>query len=138
MRENPETSRAGMRWSDDEDRFLMSNVRRGVDLESIAKHHCRSVRSIRCRLIVKAEELIRGGMTIEAASECVRIPVESILEFRAEQAMKREQQQQQQSQNPYAKNGAQSQYNYQRGIELFTEIRDYLKIIAETMTNERR
>ena len=135
MRENPETSRAGMRWNDDEDKFLMSNVRRGVDLETIAKHHCRSVKSIRCRLIVKAEELIRGGMAIEEASECVRIPVESILDFRAEQAMKREQQQQQ---NPYAKNGAQSQYNYQKGIELFTEIRDYLKIIAETMTNEKR
>jgi len=85
QRENPETSRAGLKWETDEDNVLISKIEENVSFEEIAKSLQRTVGSIKTRLIVKALNLIdeNHSITLEEAAEKYKITTSDIQSYQA-------------------------------------------------------
>ena len=85
QRENPETSRAGLKWETDEDNVLISKIDENVSFEEIAKSLQRTVGSIKTRLIVKALNLIdeNHSITLEEAAEKFKITTSDIQSYQA-------------------------------------------------------
>lgn len=85
QRENPETSRAGLKWETDEDNVLISKIEDNVSFEEIAKSLQRTVGSIKTRLIVKALNLIdeNHSITLEEAAEKFKITTSDIQSYQA-------------------------------------------------------
>ena len=54
QRKNPETARAGLKWSNDEDNCLLDDIKEGVGIDEIAKKLQRTAGSIKTRLTIKA------------------------------------------------------------------------------------
>ena len=54
QRKNPETARAGLKWSNDEDNCLLDDIKEGVNIEEIAKKLQRTEGSIKTLLTIKA------------------------------------------------------------------------------------
>lgn len=79
QRKNPETSRAGLKWEQDEDNTLLDKLKDDVSIEDIAKELQRTVRSIKTRLIIKAlTDMRKNSSTIEEASVKYKITVDDI------------------------------------------------------------
>lgn len=85
QRENPETSRAGLKWETDEDNALINKIDDNVSIEDIAKQLQRTVGSIKTRLIVKALILIDEDhtTTLESAAERYKITMSDIQTYQA-------------------------------------------------------
>lgn len=85
QRENPETSRAGLKWETDEDNVLISKIDDNVSFEEIAKSLQRTVGSIKTRLIVKALNLIdeNHSITLEEAAQKFKITMSDIQSYQA-------------------------------------------------------
>lgn len=85
QRENPETSRAGLKWETDEDNVLISKIDDNVSFEEIAKSLQRTVGSIKTRLIVKALNLIdeNHSITLEEAAQKFKITTSDIQSYQA-------------------------------------------------------
>ena len=85
QRENPETSRAGLKWEVDEDNALISKIDDGVNIDEIAKQLQRTSGSIKTRLIVKALSLIDEdhSITLEQAAEKYKITTQDIQIYQA-------------------------------------------------------
>lgn len=98
QRENPETSRAGLKWETDEDNVLISKIEENVSFEDIAKLLQRTVGSIKTRLIVKALLLIdeNHSITLDEAAEKYKITTGDIQSY---QANKKKRQQSHQMRN---------------------------------------
>ena len=58
QRENPETSRAGLKWEVEEDNVLMNKIDEDVNIDEIAKQLQRTTGSIKTLIIVKALTII--------------------------------------------------------------------------------
>jgi len=85
QRENPETSRAGLKWEVDEDNALINKIDDDVNIEDIAKQLQRTTGSIKTRLIVKALTLIDEdhSITLEQAAEKYKITTQDIQTYQA-------------------------------------------------------
>jgi hypothetical protein len=85
QRENPETSRAGLKWEIEEDNALINKIDDNVSFEEIAKQLQRTVGSIKTRLIVKALILIDEDhtTTLESAAERYKITMADIQAYQA-------------------------------------------------------
>ena len=85
QRENPETSRAGLKWEVDEDNALINKIDEDVNIEDIAKQLQRTTGSIKTRLIVKALTLIDEdhSITLEQAAEKYKITTQDIQTYQA-------------------------------------------------------
>ena len=85
QRENPETSRAGLKWEVEEDNALINKIDDNVSIEEIAKQLQRTVGSIKTRLIVKALILIDEDhtITLEKAAERYKITMQDIQTYQA-------------------------------------------------------
>jgi chromosome segregation and condensation protein ScpB len=85
QRENPETSRAGLKWELDEDNALINKIDENVNIEDIAKQLQRTSGSIKTRLIVKALTLIDEdhSITLEQAAEKYKITTQDIQAYQA-------------------------------------------------------
>ncbi len=85
QRENPETSRAGLKWETDEDNALLNKIEENVSIDDIAKSLQRTSGSIKTRLIVKALALIDEdhSITIEQAAEKYKITIQDIQTYQA-------------------------------------------------------
>ena len=91
QRENPETSRAGLKWEVEEDNALINKIDENVSIDDIAKTLQRTAGSIKTRLIVKALALIDEdhSITIDHAAEKYKI---TILDIQTYQANKKKRQ----------------------------------------------
>ena len=80
QRENPETSRAGLKWEQDEDNTLVDKINDGISYGEIAKQLQRTTGSIKTRLIVKALLLIDEdhSITLEQAADKYKITTQDI------------------------------------------------------------
>ena len=58
LRENPDTSRAGLKWDDSEDENVLNKLKNGMTLDDIAKNLKRTPNSIKTRIIMNAVKLI--------------------------------------------------------------------------------
>ena len=85
QRENPETSRAGLKWEADEDNALLNRIDEDVSVDEIAKQLQRTTGSIKTRLIVKALLLIDEDhtITLEQAAEKYKITTQDIQTYQA-------------------------------------------------------
>jgi regulator of replication initiation timing len=85
QRENPETSRAGLKWEVEEDNALINKIDDNVSIEEIAKQLQRTVGSIKTRLIVKALMLIDEdhSITLENAADKYKITTQDIQTYQA-------------------------------------------------------
>jgi len=85
QRENPETSRAGLKWETEEDNVLISKIDDEVPLEEIAKSLQRTVGSIKTRLIIKALNLIdeNHSITLDEAAQKFKITTSDIQTYQA-------------------------------------------------------
>jgi chromosome segregation and condensation protein ScpB len=85
QRENPETSRAGLKWEADEDNALLNRIDEDVSIDDIAKQLQRTTGSIKTRLIVKALLLIDEdhSITLEQAAEKYKITTQDIQTYQA-------------------------------------------------------
>ena len=85
QRENPETSRAGLKWEVEEDNALMNKIDEDVNIEEIAKQLQRTTGSIKTRLIVKALTLIDEdhSITLDQAAEKYKITTQDIQAYQA-------------------------------------------------------
>jgi hypothetical protein len=85
QRENPETSRAGLKWEVDEDNALISKIYENVNIDEIAKQLQRTSGSIKTRLIVKALILIDEdhSITLDQAAERYKITTQDIQAYQA-------------------------------------------------------
>lgn len=58
LRENPDTSRAGLKWDDSEDENVLSKLKSGMTVDDIAKALKRTANSIKTRIIMNAVKQI--------------------------------------------------------------------------------
>lgn len=85
QRENPETSRAGLKWETEEDNALIDKINDGVSMTDIAKQLQRTEGSIKTRLIVKALSLVDDdhSITLEEAATRFKITTQDIQVYQA-------------------------------------------------------
>ena len=85
QRENPETSRAGLKWETEEDNALIDKINDGVSMTEIAKQLQRTEVSIKTRLIVKALSLVDDdhSITLEEAASRFKITTQDIQVYQA-------------------------------------------------------
>ena len=58
LRENPDTSRAGLKWDDSEDENVLSKLKSGMSVDDIAKALKRTANSIKTRIVMNAVKQI--------------------------------------------------------------------------------
>jgi hypothetical protein len=85
QRENPETSRAGLKWEVEEDNALINKIEDNISIDEIAKQLQRTPGSIKTRLIVKALNLIDEdhSITLENAADKYKITMQDIQTYQA-------------------------------------------------------
>ncbi len=99
QRENPETSRAGLKWEIEEDNALIDKVNEGLSFAEISKQLQRTEGSIKTHLIVKALKLVDEdhSITLEDAAERFKVTTQDIQVY---QANKKKRQYQRMLNNP--------------------------------------
>lgn len=85
QRENPETSRAGLKWEVEEDNALVDKINDGISIDEIAKQLQRTSGSIKTRLIIKALILIDEdtNITLEQAANKYKVTTQDIQAYQA-------------------------------------------------------
>lgn len=85
QRENPETSRAGLKWESEEDNALVDKLNEGVSTADIAKLLQRTEGSIKTRLIIRALTLVDEdhSITLEEAAGRYKITTQDIQLYQA-------------------------------------------------------
>ena len=79
QRKNPETSRAGLKWEQDEDNTLLDKINDNVSIEDIAKELQRTVISIKTRLVIKAINYAQqSNVSNEEAAEKFKVDISDI------------------------------------------------------------
>lgn len=132
LREQPETARAGVKWTEEENDQLMKEVMDGIDLEEVAKKHQRTVTGVKSRVMTNALTMMNDrDLSLQDVAKLVHISIEDMELHK--------QRQEQKASAPKAKKTVQKTeeqsnngiISYQDFMSVLTEIRDYLKIIAE-------
>jgi hypothetical protein len=85
QRENPETSRAGLKWDVEEDNALLDKINEGLSFADVSKQLQRTEGSIKTRLIVKALALVDEdhSITIEDAATRFKVSTQDIQVYQA-------------------------------------------------------
>ena len=120
LRENPQTSRAGVQWDESEDKDLMSHVKEGIPLNEIALEHKRTPVAVKSRVMKLALNMVeKDGLHIDEVSEMVHMSPDEILKFKERRN------------NNFRQNNNKLSDDNGESIKVLKEIRDYLKIISE-------
>lgn len=130
LREQPDTARAGMKWTEEENNELMKAIMEGVDLEEVSKKHKRTVTGVKSRVMTNALQMIKDrDLTLHDVAELVHISIEDLTIHKKKQDEK--------ASTPKVKitassvnEATESSVSYHDVMSILTEIRDYLKIIA--------
>ena len=104
LRENPDTSRAGLKWDDDEDNKVITKIKSGIDINDIAKELKRTVNSIKTRIVMQGiKEIEENKRTKNDVFKELKITDTDIKEYK-EKKLQRDEQQKQYSNNILNKN----------------------------------
>ncbi len=104
QRQNPETSRAGLKWDDKEDNQMLSMLSSGKSFTDIAKSLQRTEGSIRTRLIVYAiAKMEKENLSLEQVSEMVYLTPDDINEYQSKKLARDERAKQRQSNKKMSK-----------------------------------
>jgi hypothetical protein len=152
-REIPETARVGLKWTEEEDKQLMKEViDDGMNLEDIAKKHQRTLIGVKMRAMTNALVMMEEkNLSMQELAKMVRISAEDLEiwkekqerknmslkereERKEEMLKKREEKREELKVNRMSskKEKEQEELIFRKELmNIFMEIRDYLKIIAE-------
>lgn len=85
LRQNPNTKRAYMLWSENEDSELMLRATSGMKLEDIAKAHQRTINAIKIRIMSNALKMMKDkkSMTLEEVSKYIYIPIKDLENYQS-------------------------------------------------------
>lgn len=104
LRENPDTSRAGLKWDDDEDNKVITKIKNGIDINDIAKELKRTVNSIKTRIVMQGiKEIEENKKAKNDVFKELKITDTDIKEYK-EKKLQRDEQQKQYSNNILNKN----------------------------------
>lgn len=104
LRENPDTSRAGLKWDDDEDNKVITKIKNGIDINDIAKELKRTVNSIKTRIVMQGIKEIEENKKVKNdVFKELKITDTDIKEYK-EKKLQRDEQQKQYSNNILNKN----------------------------------
>lgn len=136
FRENPETERAGLKWTSDEDEELLDKMNKNISLEDIAKQHKRTVTGIKYRIIQHGIIMMENeNISINDVSKKINIPVEEIQQFQQKQADKKKTKQEKKSNNTdNTDNNSESDNNNKKYMDILIEIRNLLQILVDKKT----
>ena len=76
LREQPETARTGLKWTEDESQELMKHINDGMSLEDIANTHKRTVGGVKNRIMTNALNIMKEKkISLDEVSKLVNISV---------------------------------------------------------------
>jgi hypothetical protein len=94
QRQNAETSRAGLKWEQDEDNKLLNMLSEGIGLTDIAKTLQRTEGSIKTRLTVYAiSKMEKENMSLEQVAQLVGLSEKEITDYQERKALRDEKRQ---------------------------------------------
>ena len=129
QRENEETSRAGLKWEDDEDKKLLLMNKNGDSYADIAKALKRTEGSIKTRLIVDAiNKMENDNSSIEEVATDFSLTVQDISAYIDNKAMKDERRRQKKEDFKQKKNKKQSEVTVYDVYSLLLNINKKLDI----------
>lgn len=93
LRENPDTSRAGLKWDDSEDENVLSKLKSGMSVDDIAKNLKRTANSIKTRIIMNAVSKIEeDGKNKENIMKELKVTDTEITEYKEKKQQRDDQQ----------------------------------------------
>ena len=135
LREQPETARAGVKWTEEENEQLMKEVMDGMDgmdLDNVAKKHQRTITGVKSRVMTNAlTMMIDRDLTLQDVAKLVHISVEDLENHKQRQEQKATTPKVKQTVTKTSEKVSDDNVSYQDFMNILTEIRDYLKTIAE-------
>jgi hypothetical protein len=91
LREQPETARAGIKWTEEESQELMKHLNDGMSLEDIAKIHQRTVSGVKNRIMLNALNIMKEKkISFDEVSKLVNISVFDLENYKQYQDNKEE------------------------------------------------
>lgn len=94
QRQNTETSRAGLKWEQEEDDRLLKMLSEGTSLAEIAKSLQRTEGSIKTRLTIYAiNKMEKENMSVEQVSQLVGLNEKDIIDYQERKAIRDERRQ---------------------------------------------
>lgn len=134
LREHHETARAGVKWSDDEDTDLMKRVSGHMDLEDIAKEHQRTISGVKSRIMTIALNIMKDQeLSLGDVANMVHLSVKDLENYKRSQEQKttKPSKPQRKATITPVMESKNNNLSAEQFMNILTEIRDYLKIIAE-------
>jgi len=131
LKEQPETARAGVKWTEEENNQLMTKViEDGIDVDEVAKEHQRTVGAVKSRIMMNALNMMKErDITLQEVAKLVHIPENEIEIYR--QRVENKAVEKKTVKENTNKASHTDDFSYQDFMSVLTEIRDYLKIIAD-------
>ena len=81
LREQPDTARAGVKWTEEENNQLMKEVMDCMDLDEVAKKHQRTITGVKSRVMTNALTMMKDSdLTLQDVAKLVHIS-ERLLSF---------------------------------------------------------
>lgn len=132
LREQPDTARAGVKWTEEENEQLMKEVIDGMDLDDVAKKHQRTITGVKSRVMSNALSMMtERDLSLQDVAQLVHISVEDLENHKQRQEQKATTPKVKRIVTKTSKEPSDENIFYQDFMNILTEIRDYLKIIAE-------
>jgi hypothetical protein len=82
LRESPEFANSGLKWSEDDDLYLMKNVQNKISYDKIATHLKRTVKSIEMRAWQNIIDNIDAKNTIEHLCNKFHVSVDTVRKYK--------------------------------------------------------
>jgi hypothetical protein len=133
LRDQTETSRVGVKWTEEEDESLMDDVHKKLDINDIAKKHQRTVVGIKCRILGNSLRIMEEeNITFEDVSEIFHLDIEELKNYKLKQEQKAEARKNKNTLKEKSQTEKKSpKVSNEELMSVLLEIRNYLKIIAE-------
>ena len=93
LRENPDTSRAGLKWDDSEDENVINKLKSGMTVDDIARNLKRTANSIKTRIVMNAVKQIDEDKQDKAkVMKELKVTEEDIKDYKEKKQQRDEQQ----------------------------------------------
>jgi hypothetical protein len=132
LKQQPETARIGVKWTEEENEQLMKEAMDGMDLEEVAKKHQRTISGVKSRVMTNALTMMKDrDLSLQDVAKMVHISVEDLENHKQRQEEKATTPKVNKPAMKIQESSNNDSVSHQEFMSVLTEIRDYLKIIAE-------
>jgi hypothetical protein len=135
QRQNPETSRAGLKWEEAEDDQLLTMISDGTSQADIAKTLQRTEGSIKTRLIVYAlGKMEKDNLSLQQVAELVNLSEKDITDYQERKTQRDEKKQQKSQRTRTSANMPGTTYSNRPANVTNADIYDLLLSMNKTLT----